>query len=260
MRSNVFSLLTVLSIALALLAASCIVPNEQRDYLPAPTIAPSASPSTLTPPTPQSLTTPTPQHPTVPAIATMHCPPVDAQDFPEWALPTASIRPMEATHPEQLLGLIYTDLPDGVILHSATMVMEEAQISTPSPGLPHYWFLHVRYAGADALWLTRQVCSTGSGSEQVVDMLNVFPLPRTQVFFSFGCSLRGREDPEIVAILAAKHPIPSPFSNINPIGSSSDVIRAWRASRDLGRFEEIPTDGLSCAIIGEGRSFHWDEP
>jgi hypothetical protein len=212
--------------------------------------------------------------PTIAAIATIpvehllpsptafppNCPPHDQGDFPSWALPTPSVPLASALHPRDFVGLVYFEYPPRIDFVSGGLIVEETMNSTDFPTSDYFTLNHIQLNGTDALWLSREICTAQDTYLQVVDVLDIFPLPRTQVFFSHGCASESIEDPEIVAIIATERPMPADFSNINPLGGSSAVLRAWRASRNEGRFVEIGTEGLSCLIVGAGHSFPWDEP
>ena len=265
MDGRLSSLQVIASLGAILFAASCGPTITEGPPAAAPTSAPASSTPTSTGFPPLSteidvtaMATVTPPH--IPA-----CPPEDPSGYPEWAIATPDIALLSSLDPKDMLGLVfsYDVLPYGLDLVTGTLVMEDNRVLTPHPETVDYVLFHVRRAGSDGIWLTRGLCIDIDGEmayAQVVDVLAVFPLPRTQVFFSHGCSLNGSEDPEILAVVAAEHPIPAPYSNINPLGGSSHVLRAWRASRSTGLFVEIPPDGITCQIVGEGRSFHWDEP
>ena len=275
MHDRLFIQLIAALVAATSFAVSCAPRNSKRLSTSLSTGAsPSAtSTSTRVPPNPVDMdrtqiatATPLPHVVSAPVPSQtplLACPPEEPSQYPEWAVATLHTASLPSLGPEDMQGLVFSHdvLPYGLDVITGTLVMEEALVLTPHPESVDYVLLHVRRAGSDAIWLTRGLCTAAGISYQyVVDVLDVFPLPRTQVFFSHGCALNGSEDPEILAILAAEHPIPLPYSNINPLGGSSNVIRAWRASRSTGRFVQIPTEGIRCEISGEGRSFHWDEP
>ena len=195
-----------------------------------------------------------------PSVFPTDCPPLDQAHYPSWAVPTPSVPLAGALHPRDFVGLVYSDYPSQTEFISGGLIVEDTTDSADLPKSNYFILDHIRVHGTDTLWLSREICTTQDTYLQVLDVLPIFPLPRTQVFFSHGCGWDSIQDPEIVAIAATERPMPADFSNINPLGGSSDIVRAWRASRQEGRFVEVGTEGLSCLITGAGPSFPWDEP
>jgi hypothetical protein len=201
-----------------------------------------------------------PSEPTPSPTAAPTCPPFDEADWPSWAIPTPSSPLGESAQSQDLVGLVYSDYPPSTKVISGGLIVDEGTNFEDFPRSQYYLLMHVRLNDIDAIWLSREVCTTQETYLQLLDVLAIFPIPQTQAFFSHGCGRDWTEDPEIVAIAATKRTFPPGWSNINPLGGSPDIIRAWRASRVAGRFIEIPTEGLTCLITGEGPSFPWDEP
>jgi hypothetical protein len=77
---------------------------------------------------------------------------------------------------------------------------------------------------------------------EVKDVMVLPRLPRKQVLAYYGCLLNNRADNEIAAVLDYE-PDVEYFTRAR---------RTWRANRQTGKFEVIPTKGVKCENLGFG--------
>lgn len=102
----------------------------------------------------------------------------------------------------------------------------------------------VSKGGTRMLWLLKTVATQATGEptlEEVLDVLVLPPLGKHRDIVHGVCSIGKEAEPEVIALIGEDDGQPL-----------TRVERAWRANRKRGRFETIPTRGVTCVNEGAG--------
>jgi hypothetical protein len=136
----------------------------------------------------------------------------------------------------QYIGLRYEKLPKNLTSLGGWLVGDANT---------RYGVSNVREGNKQFLMLERLMSTNRSGQRtwQVIDVLDIPPLPPPLSLTSLGCSLNGKRDPELVTIAFTED-----------TEQWTTFVAAWRANRRTGKFEEIP-DVLAKNIVCENPSW-----
>lgn len=172
----------------------------------------------------------------IPALRTCSEAPRTAADSPPEAPSADSAAADAGSGAMDYVGLRYGTLPAGLEELGGSLLdfVDE----------PEYALTLIAGPSGQMLWLTRFTHWDEAGKPywNVRAVLHL-PALRDDELLSYGglCQIDGTNDTEIVAI-------------VEPEDAQwfTKIRRAWRASRSLERFEEIPTSGVACINEGYG--------
>lgn len=107
-----------------------------------------------------------------------------------------------------------------------------------------YGIAEVHRGRVKALWFERLIRRDEKGIPywELKDVLVVPPYPKSQLLSYSFCLMNNLPDKEIVAIVDYQ-PDAEYFTRVR---------KAWRANRQTGKFEVIPTKGIKCTNEGAG--------
>jgi len=134
------------------------------------------------------------------------------------------------------VGNRYESLPPGVSYLSGAVL-------PPNRGGAEYELAYLKTPRGDVVWFDSLArTSRPTPTRTVRAELKVPPLSSDERLFFASCSVAGKLDPRVVAIVV----------NEPNVTTFTRVRQAWRANIDRGEFELIPVTGITCEETGGG--------
>lgn len=149
--------------------------------------------------------------------------------------------------PQSQNGLRFPPYPTGITSVGTTLIQDTV-------GGTDYVIDWVTTASNPQLWLGRLKlwfgrfdgrAEDGHAFWRLVDTLSVPAYDTTRTLVIAQCTLRGRFDPELIALVAYER------AEYERAESSYTVFAAWRADRRKGRFLAVPPTGIACSNEGD---------
>lgn len=156
--------------------------------------------------------------------------------LPAMAHPLENPVSIAQTTSRTYVGLTYRTLPKGLENRGGWVIDSDRRE-------PTYGGSVVRQGQTQMLWLERYISQDSAGrvTYQVVDVLNLPAIAKSQVLAFGFCQLNGRSDRRIAAIVTATN---TEFR--------TRVHRAWQLNINTGKIVPISTRGIACENPGWG--------
>lgn len=135
---------------------------------------------------------------------------------------------------QDFIGLIVPPYPDELIWGGGLVL----DLSNDQWSFSFLRFKNNHYLSFDK-FLYRD--SEGKAFSKIMDFLQIPVLSKDEVVIPSGCMLNKVIDDEIIVIALL-----DPESYFIRFVANQNIRRAWRAEKDIGKFIEIETTGISC--------------